>query len=324
MLNPMHKFLTIIVLGIALTVSPDLSAQKKIVFLNGPLSHGYMQHEHRAGSLILARSLVESGLPVSVQEIGPGWPEDLTPIKEADVLIVYCTGGGRHLLNSHVEMIDGLMKNGTGLVCIHYAVEAPKGDPGQNLLNWMGGYFETFWSVNPHWVADFKSFPDHPVANGLKPFSIRDEWYYHMRFVDDMKGVTPILSALPPEETLSRPNGPHSGNPHVRKAVLEDKLPQHVGWAFQRPGNGRGFGFTGGHNHWNWAHPEFRQTLLNAIVWCAGLEVPEDGVPSNPVTFEEILRNQDEPTPEKWQRNPWNMEKVREVVEEWNELDENQ
>ena len=37
---------------------------------------------------------------------------------------------------------------------------------------------------------------EHPTARGVKPFVIKDEWYYHMRFVEGMKGVTPILSAV--------------------------------------------------------------------------------------------------------------------------------
>lgn len=312
-----------LLLSLAVSFALSAQAQKKVVFFNGTKSHGYLSHEHRAGSLVLGKALLESGLPVSVQEVGPGWPEDLTVIREADVLVVYCTGGGRHLLNKNVEFVDSIMKDGASLVCIHYAVEVPKGDPGNNMLRWMGGYFEPFYSVNPHWKAEFKSFQKHPVTRGLEPFEIWDEWYYHMRFPDDMKGVTPILSALPPAETLKRPDGPHSGNPHVRKAVLENKLPQHVAWAFQREGKGRGFGFTGGHNHWNWAHPEFRQTLLNAIVWCAGLEVPENGVPSNMVTVEEIFRNQDEPDQAKWSRGHWNLDNVKSTIREWNAMDSN-
>ena len=50
----------------------------------------------------------------------------------------------------------------------------------------------------------------------MKPFTIDDEWYYHMRFPDDMKGVTPILSAVPPESTRQGKDGPYSGNPAVR------------------------------------------------------------------------------------------------------------
>ena len=47
------------------------------------------------------------------------------------------------------------MKKGIGLTCIHYGVEVPKGAPGEYFLKWIGGYFETNWSINPHWIANF-------------------------------------------------------------------------------------------------------------------------------------------------------------------------
>lgn len=72
-----------------------------------------------------------------------------------------------------------------------------------------------------------------------------------MRFQKDMKDVTPILSAHPPKNTMSRGDGHHSGNPHVRKAVENGKI-QHVAWAYERPNGCRGFGFAGGHFHRNW------------------------------------------------------------------------
>ena len=109
-------------------------------------------------------------------------------------------------------------------VCLHYAVEAPKGPAGDKFLEWIGGYFETDWSVNPHWTAKFSSLPEHPITRGVKPFEINDEWYYHMRFREGMRGVTPILTDLPPAETLSRPDGSHSGNPHVRAAIGAEKF----------------------------------------------------------------------------------------------------
>jgi hypothetical protein len=46
----------------------------------------------------------------------------------------------------------------------------------------MGGFFETFYSVNPTWDASVQP-GKHPVANGVKAFSAKDEWYDHMRFV---------------------------------------------------------------------------------------------------------------------------------------------
>ena len=49
-----------------------------------------------------------------------------------------------------------LAKQGVGIVCLHYGVEVPKGEAGDKFLDWIGGYFETDWSVNPHWTANFK------------------------------------------------------------------------------------------------------------------------------------------------------------------------
>ena len=278
--------------------------RKKIVFISGRPSHGYGSHEHYAGCRLLASSLAEAMPDYEVKVIKHGWPDEgMTALQGADTVIVYCDGGGRHLLNPHIAEFDTLMKKGAGLVCIHYGVETPKGETGDAFLDWMGGYFETNWSVNPHWDAKFESFPDHPISNGVKPFTINDEWYFHMRFRDQMKGVTPILSAHPPEETMRRPDGAHSGNPAVRKAVANGEI-QHVGWASERDGGGRGFGFTGGHFHRNWADENFRKVVLNAIVWTAHGTVPEEGVSTRNPTNEQLEANQDEPKPGAKKKKP--------------------
>jgi hypothetical protein len=92
---------------------------------------------------------------------------------------------------------------------------------------------------------------------------------------------------------MEREDGPHSGNPHVRKA-LENGEEQHMAWAFDRPNGGRSFGFTGGHFHRNWQNDNFRTLVLNAIVWTAKLDVPEGGVPSKTPTDEEMKANLDD------------------------------
>ena len=195
--------------------------------------------------------------------------------------------------------MEKLMKRGVGLVCLHYAVDVPKGKPGDLLKNWIGGCFETFWSVNPFWNAEFKQFPNHPIARGVKPFAIVDEWYYHMRFVDDMEGVTPILTAVPPDETRRGLDGAYSGNPTVRS---QKGRAEHVAWARVRPDGGRGFGFTGGHWHWNWANDNFRTVVLNGIAWAAKLDIPPGGVPSKTPTLEALEANQDKPQPKDFDR----------------------
>jgi len=282
---------------------------KKVVFIAGKPSHGYFAHEHNAGSLLLAEGLRQAqshGMKMLPVVYSNGWPKDPTALQNADTVVAYCDGGTRHFLNEHLAEFDALVQSrGTGLVCLHYGVETVPGPAGEAFLKWIGGYFEPNWSVNPHWVADFKTLPSHPITQGVKPFSILDEWYYHMRFVPEMTGVTPILTALPPRETLNREDGPHSGNPFVREAVLERKEPQHMAWAYERPqGKGRGFGFTGGHFHSNWQDDNFRTLVLNAIVWTTGAEVPAQGVISKTPTNEEMEANQDDPRPKNFQYPP--------------------
>ncbi len=279
------------------TASVTSPEKKNVVFISGRPSHGYWSHEHYAGCLQLADSLAEVFPNYETKVIKHGWPEDgLKALEGADTVVVYCDGGGGHLLNPHIDEFDTLMKKGVGLVCIHYAVETPAGKTGDAFLNWMGGYFEANWSVNPHWDGKFDKFPKHPITSGVKPFTINDEWYFHMRFRPDMKGVTPILSAHPPKETMSRGDGAHSGNPDVRKSMDNGDI-QHVAWAAERDGGGRGFGFTGGHFHWNWADENFRKVVLNAIVWTAHGDVPANGVTTKSPTREDLEANQDEPKP---------------------------
>jgi len=266
----------------------------KVVFISGKPSHGPMAHEHRAGNLLLAKALNAADLSVNAVVLPEnGYPADPSVLEDAATVVVFCTGHRGHLLNAHMEKFDALMKKGTGVVMIHWATEAVAGKPGDKFLEWMGGFCDLNWSVNPHWKANFKTFPDHPIANGVQPFSVHDEWYYHMRFVKDMVGVTPILSDLPGPETLKRGDGARSGNPDVRRAVANGES-QHVAWAYQRPdGKGRGFGFTGAHNHVSWQDDNFRKVVLNAILWTARVEVPKMGVSSTTPTDKEIRANLD-------------------------------
>ena len=281
-----------IVAGLLCAVS-GLSADKKIVFIAGAPSHGPGEHEHRAGCLLLKGCLDQIGGVTSVV-FSNGWPDQSeAAFAGAATIVVYSDGGSGHplLQEDRLRTIGKLMKRGVGLVCIHYAVEPTKAKGEAEFLDWLGGCFEVDRSVNPVWKANFAKLAAHPIMRGVKPFEIQDEWYFHMRFRDGMKGITPILAAVPPESTMSRPDGPHEGNPEVREAVKRGDL-ETVAWACQRADGGRGFGFTGAHYHKNWGNDDFRKLVLNAILWTAKIEVPSEGVASQ-VTDDALQQNLD-------------------------------
>lgn len=274
------------------TSSAFAVVETKIVLIAGSPSHGPGEHEHHAGCQLLAKKLNEQP-GVHAEVYRNGWPTNDNAFDGAAAVFVYSDGGNGHpaIRPERLKKLSELMAKGVGLGTCHYGVEVPKGDPGDAWLKWTGGYFETFWSVNPHWDAEFTSFPNHPITRGVKPFKALDEWYYHMRFPEGMQGVTPILSAHPPKSTLDRPDGPHSGNPHVRAAIAKGEI-QHVMWCTERPDGGRGFGFTGAHFHRNWANDDFRKLLLNALLWIAKVDVPAQGAPST-VSEDELKQNLD-------------------------------
>lgn len=287
--------------------------KKQVLLLAGRRSHGFGAHDHTAGCSLLAKLLNASGLPVEASWHSlekDGWPSG-EKLSKANTVIIYADGGGGHPFNAHLDELNALTKKGVGIGCIHYGVETTKGPNGDAFLEWTGGYFEPHWSVNPHWTAQFKAFPAHPICRGVKEFAVNDEWYYHMRFRPNMDGVTAILTDLPTEATLTRPDGAHSGNPDVRAAV-KNKEPQHMCWARERADGGRGFGFTGGHVHWNWGNEQFRRLMLNAIVWSARVDVPENGVPAGKVGLDDLLQDHDEAIPANFDRA-----KVEKLLSEW-------
>ncbi len=271
--------------------SAEAAETTRIVLVAGRPSHGPGDHEFNAGCKLLARQLAR--IPgVDPVYVPGGWPKDEAVFDDAKAVIFFMDGGDRHpmIQGDHLEKLQKLMDRGVGLGCLHYAVEVPKGKPGNKFLDWIGGYYETGFSTNPHWTADIKSLPKHPITNGVAPFAVKDEWYYNIRFRPDKTGMTPLIVATPDKETrkgaTASPRGPYK---HI---VANEGREEVLSWAVERPDGGRGFGFTGGHKHTNWGDPNFRKFVLNAIVWLAKRDVPSQGIDSH-VTEAELKQNLD-------------------------------
>ncbi len=107
----------------------------------------------------------------------------------------------------------------------------------------------------------FSEFPNHPITRGVTPFSIDDGYLWKLDFVPGRTGVTPLMSAIGPTDTTTKP---------------EESV---VAWAYNREDGGRSFTFTGAHLHASLGQAGYRRLLTNAILWSGNLEVPAAGAP---------------------------------------------
>ena len=99
-------------------------------------------------------------------------------------------------------------------------------------------------------VAD----PKHPIATGIKDFTIRDEFYYQLKLPKGRHDVKPVLLAD------------------------IDGAKEMVAWSWERPDGGRSFGFSGLHFHANWKREEYRRLVTQGVLWTAKQPIPEGGL----------------------------------------------
>ena len=174
--------------------------RKKLLLLAGRASHAQGAHEFRAGCLLFQKCLEKSiGEKLITAVYTNGWPEDPTAFDNADGILLFSDGGKGHpvIQSNRLAQITP-SRNVVGVACLHYGVEVPKEKGGPEFLNWIGGFFETDWSVNPHWtLVKTELASNHPICSGVRPFEINDEWYYHMRFREPNNEVIKILTAIP-------------------------------------------------------------------------------------------------------------------------------
>jgi hypothetical protein len=282
---------------------------KRIVIIAGRPSHPPGMHEFRAGSLLLQKAL--AGVKgVRVEVIPMGWPKKTVDGKEvddhaaldgADAVFIYADGGRNHpaIQNDRVQVLDALAKKGAGLAFGHYGVEVPVGEPAAAMHRWLGGYYETNYSVNPMWAPKFETFPSHQVTRGVGPFATHDEWYFNMRWTADEKlksRIRPLLVATPDEDVR---DGPYVSPRGPYDHIIADKgRAETMMWVFERPDGGRSFGFTGGHTHAHWGDVNQRRIVLNALLWIAKVDVPRGGV-VDAIAPEDLTVNLDPKPPRK-------------------------
>jgi type 1 glutamine amidotransferase len=230
---------------------------------------------------LLDRSALREKLRVEV--ITGGWPADAQILDAADCIMIISDGRdgdqyseALHLATpANVQTMERQIARGCGFVTFHFSTFAPD-RYAPEMLRWSGAYFDWENEGRRDWYSAIKTMeteillpsPEHPIARGIKPFRMREEFYYNIRFAPNDRGLTYLLEV--PALGGRAPNG------------------NVVAWARTREDGGRSFGTTCGHFYDNWQNPDFRRLMLNAIIWSTGLEVPEGGVESAFLSREEL------------------------------------
>ncbi len=272
-----------LLLSSGLLNAAEPAVPKKIVLIAGPITgHGKHTHEYEK-SVILLKHLLDTSPStqgkVAVETHFKGWPTDEKTLDDAATIVMISDGGDRNAadhplyVGERFQTLERQMKRGCGFVQFHWTTFNPSQVHDQ-ITEWVGGYFDyekgpaanKWFSAISTWDANVTlGNAEHPVARGVKPFTAREEFYFNLRFRDGDDRVKPIWLTKPPGQQKD----------HV------------VAWAVERKDGGRGFGTTGGHFFQNWWDENFRRTILNAIVWTAGGDVPAGGVVS---AMEEPIR----------------------------------
>lgn len=279
----MKRSITILFLSCAMFLGSVQAA--KVVFLHGSKSHASGDHEFKAGSNLLAKH-INAQKKVNLQAtVHHGWPTDESILDDADAIVIYADG--TKVIGSGWEKMDQLVKEKKiGVLFMHYAVH-PSVEQGEKYyLPWIGGFFKNGISVNPFWRANIKPMKGHETARGVGKIEAVDEFYFNIELHPDSLNLG---AAKPNEKNLLRIN-----NIWTRAAYLAKGKTQSLLWGITRPGGGRGAGFTGGHHHRNWAIESYRKLILNTIAWIAGEKVPTGGVPTYPVTEDELNESLDD------------------------------
>jgi type 1 glutamine amidotransferase len=247
--------------GLALEEQPKDTKSAKIVFIAGSNFYKPGEHEYIGGCAVLMDLVKQT--PGVAPVLALDWPKNPRTFENAKSIVFFQDGGDKHamLKGDRMAGLQKLTDAGVGLVMLHQGVDIAK-DKGDRMRAWMGAAWEKGYSQRAHWVDTFKSFPDHPITRGVKPFKIDDGYLYKLRFADDKKRVTPLLRTV---------------NPKTPGAKLDDAA--IVSWAFERQDGGRSFAFTGGHLHVSLAEEGYRRFLTNGILWTAKVEIPKMGAP---------------------------------------------
>ena len=142
-------------------------------------------------------------------------------------LVVYATPAAEFLLDGpHRDEFMRLMKEGVGLVTIHWASSIHQQDLdrlGDRWMSYLGGTWISNVGLSTTTSPLRQLAANHPVCRGWSEYELLDEYYLNPKIVD----ARPLLQVTT----------------HGQEVV--------AGWAYERPDGGRSYATTLGHFYSN-------------------------------------------------------------------------
>ncbi len=249
------RFALIVALSVVAFASPSACAEQnttaKILLIGKAPDHPWGTHMYLHTNAMLAKCLQKiDGVETVVSE---GWPQDPETLQGVKTIVVYSSPAAEFLLDGPGgSRLDEMMRDGVGLVTIHWAssvYEKNLDRLGERWISYMGGVWVTNYGLSTDTSLLKQLDPEHPICRGWKEYELHDEFYLK----PTIQGATPLLQVTTKGQDVV------------------------VGWAYERPGNGRAYATTLGHFYRNFQIEAFRRTIVNAILWTAHVEVPPGG-----------------------------------------------
>jgi type 1 glutamine amidotransferase len=255
-LAPSPQSLAPILLCLLLASAADAKTPGKRLLLlgQGPDGHPPQSHEYLAGLKILAACLRDTPeLEVSLVRADEPWTEGPKLLREADGVVIFLAQGA-HWVQADPRRLDALTAlaaRGGGLTALHWGIGTKDAREVEAFVRLLGGCHggpDRRYKVLETTASPAR--PPHPIASGIEPFRVRDEFYYQLKFVPPAGSIRPVLQAS------------------------IDGQQETVSWAWERPDGGRSFGFSGLHFHENWRLSEYRRLVVQGVLWTMKLPIP--------------------------------------------------
>ncbi|MSR59724.1 MAG: subclass B3 metallo-beta-lactamase [Planctomycetaceae bacterium] len=251
MLKRLLALLVLMVVALPVAANGQSPSKGKVLLIGKQPDHPYGSHMYLHTGRMLGECLRLNGLEPIVSD---GWPKDSALLRDVKTIVVYTTPAAEFLLDGpHRDQVEELMKQGVGLVTIHWASAVLQKNLDRLGDQWIG-YLGGTWVSNVGLSTDTSELkqlsPKHPICRGWSNYELHDEYYLNPTI---SKQAQPLLQVTTKGQDVV------------------------VGWAFERPGGGRAYATTLGHFYSNFQNESFRRAIVNAILWTAKVEVPESG-----------------------------------------------